>query len=150
MKTKVDFIVRVDRSVKPNYPSQIKRAVHPELELTGPAEYSLQDSVKEWLHDGQKCGAVKGNSIYHSLQSGGVLATCLNLQDGIAIQTKGIDVFRKLFVGKVLALWGSVIQHNDGYLRVPCLWGDNNNVGLFWHRLNGYWFSNHPALHFKK
>ncbi len=78
----LNFLVRVDRSVKPSYPDWMKKLMHPELELAGPAEYNLQDGVEQWLHDGQKNGVVSGNTIYKHLQKGDNLATCLNLQDG--------------------------------------------------------------------
>src|SRR3989338_7648426 len=117
----LDFLVRVDRSVKPNYPDWMKKVMHPELELAGPAEYNLQDGVEQWLHDDQKRGSVVGNTIYKHLQKGDGLANCLNLQDGLAIQQKGIAVFRKLFAGKAGFLWGSVVQNRNGSLRVPYL-----------------------------
>ena len=146
----LDFIVRVDRSVKPSYPDWMKKLMHPELELAGPAEYNLQDGVEQWLHDDQKRGSVQGNTIYKHLQKGDALATCLNLQDGLAIQQKGIAVFRKLFSGKAVFLWGSVVQFRNGGLRVPCLCGDGDRVGLLWGWLGYGWDSVSPALRFSK
>ena len=66
------------------------------------------------------------------MQKGDNLANCLNLQDGLAIQQKGIAVFRKLFAGKAVFLWGSVVQHRNGYLVVPYLYeiGGRVLVGL--------------------
>ena len=144
----LDFIVRVDRSVKPSYPPDWKKLMHPELELSGPAEYNLQTGVEEWLHDDQKRGSVIGNTIYKHLQKGDGLANCLNLQDGLAIQQKGIAVFRKLFAGKAVFLWGSVVQNRNGSLFVPCLYGNGDEVGLFWVWLDYYWYSDSPALRF--
>jgi len=80
----LDFLVRVDRSVKPSYPDWMKKVMHPELELAGPAEYNLLQGVEEWLHDNQKRGSVEGNTIYKHLQKGDAFATCLNLQDGLS------------------------------------------------------------------
>lgn len=146
----LDFLVRVDRSVKPSYPDWMKKVMHPELELAGPAEYNLQDGVEQWLHDDQKRGSVVGNTIYKHLQKGDNLATCLNLQDGLAIQAKGIAVFRKLFAGKAVFLWGSVVRYRDGDLGVPYLFGHGDEVGLTWCWLGFDWFSDNPALRFSK
>jgi len=146
----LDFIVRVDRSVKPSYPNWMKKLMHPELELAGPAEYNLQDGVEQWLHDDQKRGYVVGNTIYKHLQKGDGLANCLNLQDGLAIQQKGIAVFRKLFAGKAVFLWGSVVQRRDGFLHVPYLYDIGGKVGLYWNSLDYNWYSDNPALRFSK
>jgi len=53
-ETPLDTLIRVDRSVHPSYPIWMNGVIHPELELTGPAEYNLKDGVEEWLHDDQK------------------------------------------------------------------------------------------------
>ena len=146
----LDFLVRVDRAVKPSYPDWFKKLEHPELECSGPTEYNLQTGVDQWLHDDQKRGSVVGNTIYKHLQKGDNLATCLNLQDGLAIQQKGIAVFRKLFAGKAVFLWGSVVQNRNGNLRVPFLYGNGDRVVLYWYCLDYSWFSNRPALRFGK
>lgn len=148
----LDFIVRVDRSVKPIYPDWFRELEHPELEGSGPSEYNLQDEVEQWLHDDQKrgFGSVVGNTIYGHLQKGDALATCLNLQDGIAIQAKGIAVFRKLFGGKGIFLWGSVVRNRIGNLDVPFLCEDGDGVVVDWHWLANVWDSNNPALRFSK
>lgn len=142
----LDFVVRVDRSVKPIYPDWIKKVIHPELELAGPAEYNLQDGVEQWLHDDQKRGSVVGGTIHKHLQKGDALATCLNLQDGLAIQQKGIAVFRKLFAGKVVIMWGSVVQGQSGDLFVPCLSEGDGGVVLDWFWLGNNFLSSFPAL----
>ena len=146
----LDFIVRVDRSVKPNYPDWMEKVMHPELELARPAKYNynLKNEVEQWLHDNQKRGSVVGNTIYKHLQKGDALVTCLNLQDGLAIQQKGVAVFRKLFAGKAVFLWGSVVQNRDGSLRVPSLFDYGDEVGLDWHRLGSSWGFYDPALRF--
>lgn len=145
----LDFMIQVDRSVKPSYPDWMKKLMHPELELAGPAEYDLS-KVDQWLHDDQKRGSVVGNTIYKHLQKGDNLATCLNLQDGLAIQQKGIAVFRKLFAGKAVFLWGSVVQFRNGNLRVPYLYENGVRVVVDWDYLYDYWYSNRPALRFSK
>lgn len=143
----LDFIVRVDRSVKPTYPDWMERVMHPELELAGPAEYDLL-KVGQWLHDDQKRGSVQGKTIYKHLQKGDALATCLNLQDGLAIQAKGIAVFRKLFAGKAVFLWGSVVRGSDGDLNVPYLLEHVGKVILHWLWVGDVWHSYNPALRF--
>ena len=117
----LDFLVRVDRSVKPTHPDWFKMLEHPELECSGPAEYDLQTGVHEWLHDDQKKGVVVGNRIYDHLKKTDALKTCLGLRDGEEIKKKGIEVFRKFFGGKAVFLWASVVRVRDGNLYVPCL-----------------------------
>lgn len=128
----LDFIVRVDRSVKLSYFDWFKKLENPELECSGPAEYDLQTAVQQWLHDDQKNGVVVGNTIHKHLKKDNGLASCLNLQDGLAIQAKGIAVFRKLFAGKAVFLWGSVVQRRFGNLSVPYLYGDGGEVVVLW------------------
>ena len=144
----LDFIVRVDRSVKPSYPDWMKKLMHPELELAGPAEYDLS-KVDQWLHDDQKGGSVVGNTIYKYLQ-GDNLATCLNLQDGLAIQAKGIAIFRKLFAGKAVFLWGSVVENRNSRLNVPFLFERGGEVVVGWLWLGYHWGSDDPAFRFSK
>lgn len=143
----LDFIIRVDRSVKPNYPDWGEmRLVHPELELAGPHEYNLQTEVELWPYDGQKRESF-GSAIYKRLLKDGILTTCLNLQDGYAIQSKGIAVFRKsLFVNRVVPLWGSVVEDHDGDLFVACLDTRRGKVVLPWHEVSGV-FENAVFVH---
>lgn len=144
----LDFTVHVDRSIKPTYPDWMKKVMHPELELAGPAEYDLLQ-IDQWLHDDQRSSVV-GNTIYKYLQKVDALTTCLNLQDGLAIQQKGITVFRKLFTGKAVFLWGSVVQHRVGNLRVPYLIEDVGKVLIHWRWVGYSWDSDLPALRFRK
>lgn len=145
----LDFTVRVDRSVKPTYPDWFKKLMHPKLELAGPAEYDLSH-VGLWLHYDQKNGVVVGNTIYNHLKKDNALASCLNLQDGLAIQQKGIAVFRRLFGGKAVFLWGSVAQDRRGNLDVPYLYEDGGKVVVNWNWLDYVWSSDYPALRFSK
>lgn len=163
----LDTLIRVDRSIRPVYPDWVKTVTHPELECAGPAEYNLQTEVEQWLHDDQKNGSVEGNTIYRNLRNGNTLATCLNLQDGFAIQAKGIEVFRELFGGKSLVLWGSVLlgPKECGGLLVPYLYGRYGDSGQFgyspsvpkggyvvidWTWLFYFYGSDKPALRFSK
>lgn len=144
----LDTIVRVDRTVSPVYPDWMKKMMHPKLEATGPAEYDLA-TVQLWLHDGQKGGNwVKGQAIYDHLKSNDMLEGCLGLADGLAIQQKGIEVFRKFFAGKAVFLWKSVVQSRDGLLRVPYLFEDGGEVVVYWLWLGDAWLGHYPAARF--
>jgi hypothetical protein len=145
----LDFMVHVDRSVKPIYPEWFKKLEQPELELAGPAEYDL-NTVSQWLHDDQKTGVVSGNTIYDQLKKDNALASCLNLQDGLAIQQKGVAVFRKLYAGKAVFLWGSVVKNDIGRFEVPSLSESGDGVVVRWNWLGNSWISCHPALRFSK
>ncbi|HXK31237.1 MAG TPA: hypothetical protein VJZ94_00595 [Candidatus Paceibacterota bacterium] len=146
----LDFIIRVDRSVRPTYPEWMKKVMHPDLEGTGPAEYDLQRQIEEWPHDDQKTGVVSGNIIYKALKHDNALADQLGLADLFAIQVKGIAVFRKLFAGKAVFGWKSVVEDRCGHLYVPYLYEGGDGVVLYWSWLGSVWVSYNPALRFRK
>jgi hypothetical protein len=143
------FIVRVDRTVRPTYPKWMDKLIHSDLELTGPAEYYL-NTLGLWLHNDQKNGIVTGNTIYAQLKKDNAIADCLGLADLLAIQAKGIDVFRKLYLGKAVFGWKSVVQDQDGVLNVPYLVEFSGKVVLYWFWLDNRWNSNDPTLRFSK
>lgn len=143
----INTLICVDRSVKPVYPDWMEKVIHPELEAQGLGEYDLS-KVEQWLHDGQKGGKwVEGNKIYARLKENDneLLKTCLTLRDGEEIQKNGIEAFRKFFMGKALFLWGSVVQHRDGNLRVPCLCAGGDRVVFDWNWLGHVWNGCHPT-----
>lgn len=146
----LDFIIRVDRSVRPAYPDGVKQVLHPELEGTGLAKYDLQTEVEEWLYDDQKNGSVTGRVIYDHLKASGELAAHLGLADLMAIQQKGVAVFRKLSAGKAVFGWKSVVRDRRGGLCVPFLCEHGDEVVLLWGWLDGVWGSGSPALRFRK
>ena len=129
-----DFTIQVDRATRPTYPKWFEGLINPELEQTGPIQYDLRRDVQPWLHDQQKkkSEAVKGYLVYKHLKRTGALTSCLNLQDGLAIMQKGVDVFRSLFKGKTPPLWGSVVQRSPGELRVPCLFDHDVAIVIMW------------------
>ena len=141
----LNTLIRVDRTQKPEYPSWLKKVMHPEFETQGPAEYDLAN-VEQWLHDGQKGGKwIEGNKIYAHLKDNDLLKTCLTLRDGEEIKKNGVEAFLKLFKGKVLFLWGSVVQRGDGRLYVPCLDVGGDRVVVPWRRLVDVWSDVSPA-----
>ena len=141
----LDFTIRVDRSVKSTYPEWIRKLGHPELECSGPAEYNLESDVEERLYDIQKVGG-----IYKCLKEDGALATCLNLQDGLAIQQKGIAVFRKLFGWKAVFLWASVAEGCAGDMVVPHLYEYGERVKEGWRPLDYTWTDRDCVPQFRK
>ena len=147
----LDFIVRVDRSVKPKYSDLVKKLMHPELEAIGPAEYDLRKDVEEWLNDYQKEDIFEGYKIYDQQKKDNTLIDCFGLTDLLAIQTKGINVFNELYAGKTVFGWKSVAEHQNGYLVAPGLFSDGcGEVVLRWYRLDTYYDSSNPALRFLK
>lgn len=142
----INTIIRVDRTVKPTYPDWVKKVMHPELEAQGPAEYDLAN-VEQWLHDGQKGGWTRGENIYAKLKENDndLLKTCHTLRDGEEIKKNGIETYRKFFKGKVLFLWGSVVQDVDGDLCVPFLYDVSGKVVLSWYGLGFDWDGRNPA-----
>jgi len=152
IESQQDFIVHVDRSIKPSYPRFFMELIHPELECAGPAEYNLKTDVEQWLNNDQKHGYfVQGTTIYWQLRKYNILSSCLNLQDGLAIQRKGIEVFRKLFMhNSSLFLWGSFIWDSSRGRAIPFLCEKDGQVVLDWEWLETEWKYKHPALHFRK
>lgn len=145
----MDFIIRVDRLVKPTYPDWFKKLVYPKLECKGPAEYDLR-TVKLWLHDNQKKDIVSGNTIFYCLREDNAFVDCLGLEDLLAIQQKGIKVFHKLYMGEQVLGWRSVVQNSDGNLRVPYLCESNGEIVLGWAWVDDDWNCYRPALLFSK
>lgn len=143
----LDTIIRVNRSVRPVYPDWMEARLHPKLEFTGPAKYTIS-AVKEWLHDKQKNGVVEGNVIYEHLKKTDILKDCLGLADLLAIQAKGLDFFRKHFAGKAVFGWKSVVRSRSGDPGAPCLTLFGGEVILDWYGLSRGWDSGNPALRF--
>lgn len=140
-----DTIIRVDRSIRPVYPSWVKQVMHLELENTGPAEYDLFQ-LELWLHEDQKNGGrIEGHKLYEYLKNNKMLESCLSLRDGEEIQKKGLTTFRKFFGGKAIPLWKSVVQRVDGSVSVPCLVEDDERVAVFWLWLVDDWDDDCPA-----
>ncbi len=127
----LDFLVSVDRSVKPTYPTWwfLGGLKNPELECVGPAKYDLR-RLKRHTCPRPEQGMLLGQGVYDYLVRADVLPACLNLQDGFAIQKKGPAVFRSLFKGRSLDLWGSVWVDNAGKLFVPALYDAGGKIGL--------------------
>lgn len=144
----LDTFIHIDRSIRPVYPDWVKMGMRPELELTGPVEYDL-GTINTWLHDGQKNGRyMEGYKLYEYLKEKKMLESCLSLRDGEEIQKKGIAVFRKFFQGKAVFLWKSVVQDRNGYLNVPYLYEDGDEVAVYWYWLDSIWDDHYPALRF--
>lgn len=144
----LDTRVQLDRAQRLVYPDWMKKVMHPELETMGPSIYDLA-TVQLWLHDGQKGGNwAKGQTIYDHLKSNNMLEGCLGLADGLAIQQKGIEVFRKFFAGKAVFLWKSVVQDRDGDLHVPYLLERVGVVVVNWDWLAHDWYDDNPAARF--
>ncbi|MDR3519746.1 MAG: hypothetical protein P4L63_02580 [Candidatus Pacebacteria bacterium] len=101
----------------------------------------VEGRTELWLHEDQKTGWTRGRVIYSHLQETGLLAGCVDLDELKAIQTKGIDFFRKHFAGKAIFGWRSV---RDGH--VPFLVEYGDGVLLFWRRLGDVWVACYPAL----
>jgi hypothetical protein len=147
----VSTIVNVDRSIKPAYPGFVKRVMHPELEITGFAEYDIASAVSLWLYDKQKNGGVTtGQTIYDYLKKNRMLESCGNLQDALAIQKLGVAAFRKVFGNSVVYFWKSVVQSRGGHFSVPYLYVRGGRVVLRWGWLGYDWYGRKPAVRFAK
>jgi hypothetical protein len=148
IETQAGTIIHVTRSVPPTYPDWVKEVRHPELQVTGPAEFDLA-KLEQWLHEDQHgSNYVRGQVIYDDLAQNAVLESCLGLADLLAIQKLGIKVFRQHFAGKAVFGWKSVVRDRNGYLCVPYLYEDGGQVKLYWNWLDFGWYERYPALRF--
>jgi hypothetical protein len=131
-QTSADFFVHVDRSVPPAYPHWKKRLMHPEWELLGPTQYDLRN-LWPFYHDAQRHGMIQSDEMYSYLKYSEILANCIGLADLMAIQAKGLPLYRKLYRGKVALGWKSVSQDSDDYsIRVPTLYELDGELLLGW------------------
>ena len=148
----IDTIIRVNRSVRLDYPDWVnpEGMRSPEflaLASAGPSEYDLAEHVEQWLHERQKGGeSCEGQVIYDFLRKEGQLASHLGLADALAIQQKGIAFFREHFDGKTIFFWRTVVRHYLGHSHVPCLTERAGKVVLFWPWLSTLGSGIGPAL----
>jgi len=145
---KTDYIIRIDRTEGTSFPYWIKEIMHPGLSSFRPDEYYL-DTVEKWLHPDQKDHAIGGDPIFSKLEEDNAFVKCLDLDDLLAIQAKGIEIFLKFYSGMNVFGWGSVGKALSGKLIVPSLVEDRSKVVLCWNWLNYYWNKYDPALRFR-
>ncbi|MDD3531423.1 MAG: hypothetical protein PHV99_02440 [Candidatus Pacebacteria bacterium] len=148
MSESVTDIVHVDRSVPPVYPGLVRDVLHPELELTGPADYLL-NNLTRYRYGAQKTyGQELGTTIYKHLKETNRLPSCLGLADLQTIQKFDLDVFRRYFAGEEVPGWKSAVRDLNGNRVVPYLIERHVGVVLEWGWFGGRWGSNGPAFRF--
>jgi hypothetical protein len=145
MKKTLDFIIRVDRSIKPTYPKNWKPHF-PEFELSGPTEYDLRKLI-QWQNKYQKYGIqmTTGEEIY---LDGPSISDCANVMDLVAIKQKGIEVFRAVFQGKMVFGWKSVAENYVDDVFAPLLVEEDEQVALHWYYIGRPFDHNCVALRF--
>ncbi len=149
---KIDSVLHLDRTVAPAHPEWMKTPLHPELELTGPAEYDLKSSMDMSFLPGQGDGKFTGLDAYEHLKTNNLLDGCLGLADGLAIQERGVKAFSKFFEAKdsaVVALWKSVFTDEDGKPSVPLAIPVLSKVAIVKGDLSIPWTKNRPLVRFK-
>ncbi len=110
-----------------------------QMQKQGPLEYDLS-KVYLWpyyhsqLEREIQSSKEKGLEVYSFLKSVPRFTHCLNLQDALAIQMKGAEVFRLLYGELKVFFWASAVKLNYGKVRIMvpylCLKGDK--VKLDW------------------
>lgn len=142
--------VRVDRSVSLNCPEHFKDFIHPVRECYNPVDYNLGTNILFWELDFQSMGDdVPYSKIYEYFEEAKKIRLCLNMHDGLAIQSMGIAVFRSICgERRSLILLGSVARYDDGTLHVPVLCiGPDSRVIIVWKPMSSY-FSVHDSAPF--
>jgi hypothetical protein len=150
VEEKIDSILHVDRTVPPAHPEWMKAPLHPELELTGPAEYDMK-SLQSSFVKGQESGTFTGMDVYEHLKAENLLSGCLGLADGWAIRERGIKAYCKFFEAKdgaVVALWTAVFKDDDGKLYVPLAMPVLNKVAITKGDLSVAWTKYRPLVRF--
>ena len=137
--------IRIDRSVRPNYPDWVAQVVHPELEDTGPKDFRDRKAFVNWIRGKHRAGLLNDHITHLSH-----LRDCLNLQDGKEL-LKYTGLIPDLFTGdedewgECLYLWKSVVWDNRGNLQVPIVHPDC----IDWLPLEPHWVELHkPELGF--
>ncbi len=147
-ETPLNTIIRVDRSVCPNYPHWVIEVIHSALETVGPPEYDLT-KVELYQLDSQKRGRpIMTNDLYDDLKETGKLKDCLGFHDALEIQKKGVALFRKLFGNKRLCFFRGVVRNEDGCQGFPYLYAGYDKVVMEWHRIGSVLYDNNYAARF--
>lgn len=123
--------LKVNRNYSPRYPNfhWMKKVIHPELDLVGPTEFSIND-FELLVHANLSLnGELKCQVVYDQLIDQDILIRSLGLAELLEIKRKGEDFFRKNWRGKSLLGWKSVIEDNDGILYIPYLSPQHTNFG---------------------
>ena len=126
------------------YPTWVERVLHPELEMASPSGNDYT-KLKTWYHpDKEKSMRWVGNhllrtqvcgldyrTIYGHLYAYDMIRDCLGLLDGLRIIEQGIPVLDILNVDELM-LWRSVVESNDGCIRVPYICKDEGGMHIYW------------------
>lgn len=150
--------VRVNRNQPPVYAAGAKTKMHPVLETKGPSEYGLSEIYL--YHHGRQanmegCSSALPLDIYNHLKQTGLISSCLTLRDGEELVRVAPAEFCKHFPYQGLVLWASVVQFDDGSLRVPYVSNQQDSLSLRWHHLKTAaenvqpFDKRHPAAFFK-
>ena len=103
----------------------------------------------QWRHPDQMNGFVRGYQTKQRLIDAGLIASCVDLDDLVAVQARGIVFFERHFAGKVVCAWRSV---RNGY--VPCLAvvfvteqpSMRNMLALYWDWVDSDYFDTRPHV----
>lgn len=128
-------IIRVDRSIIPAYPDLAVLIPRHDLEKKGLVEYSIED-VGSWAYGTPK-DRIPRSVVYGYLKRKRMLNRCLGFEDGLEIQKKGVEFFRKYFDTKLIELWRTfVMWKEDGNIYTPVLFENaSNEMFLTWYSL---------------
>ncbi len=125
-------LIRVNRTHKPEYPPNIRRILHSELELSGPTEYDLTQ-IELWRHRGQEgTNVIVGTAIYDHLELTNSLRYHFTLLDLITVKEKGATYFRTHFAGYVIFAWASTAEDHTLRKFTPYLCEQGDGIILDW------------------
>ena len=143
-----DSIIRVNRSIPPDYPRWIFRVLYPKLANVGPSEYNVKN-IGFLFHPDQYGRRLVGDLIHQYLKKENLLAKCLDLRDLEEIRKMGPAFFFNSFGSNTVYAWKSIAENKDQKLLVPGLCRIGGSIVTVWHWVDGIKFGpNEPALNF--
>jgi len=142
-------IVRVDRQTEITYPQGCVELI-PGSMCRRPSCYDLARDVLLSTSFHQRAISESCRTIFGRLMYDGKLPYCLNLKDGKEIQKKDPRVFRRLYAGKKVFLWGSAVKKERDHDSVPYLFEGQSSVMLEWYSMDCGIGRDCPALLFRK
>lgn len=106
--------LKIDRDISPAplYGGSKKyfKMLHPELQLSGPQELGPPNlEFHACPYPEISRGWISQRSVYAYIMKQGIIARCLNSRDAEHIMSEGIEIFSKLFTGKKVCIWKSVL-----------------------------------------
>ncbi len=116
-----DPIIKINRTIRPEYPDFAKKVLYPKLFRLGPTKFDVRTLLRWKVHKERKI-FFPLYEILEELVAKKLIGQCLGLAELMAILERGNGFFRKYFPEENdIFGWKSVVADDDDRLIVPCL-----------------------------